>query len=349
MPQRIILNKVFMFKRRRQVKLLLIIVSLIVCSFSIEANWKTERENLDHVFIKNEFRIFYTLNGKNQLPESNRFDLNLNGVPDYVENIAYRLIVAAQLYTDVFGFRHPLQSPRYKDKAKFIDVHILTLENKGSAGDSLIAFNYRFFPQFHQGSIAMKLSNRLDKDNMTSVHELFHLYQNGYTMFKNRWYTEGTARWAEYAFREGTGSRRKLPENSAALEEVMSQSYGAKYFWRRLAYLLDSNKGVFLTPPLEMDVIEGYPLVIEDERIYGYLFIKRFLENMDSEDNAASQKRDVKEYYWKEDDQKNNKDNNIYILDALRKTILQFETKENSEIQRFLVLLENYLENSVWK
>jgi len=44
--------------------------------------------------------------------------------------------------------------------------------------------------------------NRLDPtNNSTPAHELFHLYQYGYALFKQRWYLEGMAKWMETVFK----------------------------------------------------------------------------------------------------------------------------------------------------
>ena len=59
----------------------------------------------------------------------------------------------------------------------------------------------------------------IDRDigtrNLTPAHELFHAFQNGYTLFKNAWYTEGTARWAENAFREEPPANKTPPKRAA--------------------------------------------------------------------------------------------------------------------------------------
>lgn len=323
-------------------KIIYILMILFLCSLNLYAGWKTPRENLEHVYILNEFRIFYTYKGKNSLPKFNRIDKNNNEIPDYIENLALRLNLSKKLYIDVLEFQDPLKSKRYQD-VKYIDVHVLTSDSS-SSGDGVNIFTYKYF-NFRDKAIAIKLSNDLRSDTLTPSHEYFHTIQNGYSMFKNRWYTEGTSRWAEGVFREGTGQRKELPQNNLQLNQLFDKSYDAKYFWRKLAYLCDTNKGVFEKYQWMNNNIIGYPKLVKDNRVYGYTFMKRFLKNLDNEDNKVSFLRGVEEYGWDEKDQKYNVENNIHILNALMKTIKMNCKTDNEEITTFLFILDEYIKN----
>ncbi len=304
----------------RRVFVLFLILQLLY-SGSLIAGWKKEKELLDQVYIENEFRFFYTLRGKHQLPAKYQQDLNHNKIPDYVEFLARRLNIAHQVYQQL-GFVSPLKN-RYKGKAKSIDIHLLKLGNKGTAGDSVVYFRYRHFPRLSQPALSIKLSNNLSRTTLTPVHELFHLYQYGYTLFKNRWFTEGTARWAEYIFKKGTGSRENLPKNQSQLQKIMAKTYGAKVFWRRLAYLLDHNRGRFVLPNIKNHKkLKGFSKLIEDNRIYGYPFIRTFLEFLERYDKIASSDYQLGSEHWPEQQQKS-ASNNIYLLCALKQTIAE--------------------------
>ena len=195
------------------------------------AGWKSDRENLDHVYIIDNFRIFYTLEGKNAITDQT--DNNKNNIPDIVEDIAIQLGTANKLYSEVFGFVQPAVSRRYKDQINSIDVHIMSSEYKGVSGDGIITYKYRKVKIPATGALTITISNKIKAGNLTPAHELTHSYQNSYTMFKNRWFTEGVARWMEYAFKEGTGKQKKLPDTAYDFEKLLLRTYDAKYFWRQ--------------------------------------------------------------------------------------------------------------------
>lgn len=315
-----------------------ILFVLFLSYIFLEANWKTERENLDNIYKLGEFRIFYTLNGANSLV--NKEDLNKNSVPDYIENIAQRLKVSKDVFTELLGFHDPLKSRRYKD-VKYIDIHILKSKNS-SSGDGVFVFNYKILDT-RDKVLSMKIRNNLSKSTMTPSHEYFHLLQNSYSMFKNRWYTEGTARWAERVFKKGTGKRDRLPQNINELESLLKQSYETKGFWRKLAYICDTNNGRFINSKNYQTNIIEYPNLIEDNRIYGYEFMKTFLENLDYQDSIASKNREIGEFSWTEKEQKYNENNNIYILRALNQTFIKKCFNKN-EIIKFIELINLYVE-----
>jgi len=322
-------------------------IIFLLIPFTLEANWKSERESLDKVLIKNEFRLFYTMQGVHGIPNYKKTDSNLDGIPDYIENLANRLVVSDYIFKEIFKFRNPLDSPRYKDKAKFIDIHLMASKNNGSAGDAIIYFNYRNFPSLSDSVITIKLSNKLSIRNMTPTHELFHLYQNGYTMFKNRWYTEGTARWSEYIFKKGVGSRESLPNNSVELMSLLSKTYGSKTFWHQLAYLFDKNDGQFELPITSSDNMKIlFSEIVEDKSIYGYGFMKKLLEELDFMDDFASNDYGVDNYKWKETLQKSSSNNN-YILCALKNTMLKMSERIFilDEVEQLIILIDKFTNN----
>ena len=304
------------------------------------ANWKSEREGLDKYLFVDDFRMFYTLKGKHSLPKKNQVDKDKNNIPDYIENLMFRLIQSKKIYVDVLKFKNPLSSKRYKD-VKYIDIHILKSEGS-SAGDAVIFYNYKSFNNKYK-SISMKLSNNLREGTYTPSHEYFHILQNAYSMFKNRWYTEGTARWSERIFKKGTGKREPLPKSQKELDKLLKKTYSTKYFWRRLAYICDTNNGRFLLPENFQTKFKDYPVFIEDSRIYGFDFMKHFFKNLGIEAKKASQDRGFNEFDWSEYEQRENTNNNKYILKALRVSIKQSCQPLNYEVRAFLNMLNNYL------
>lgn len=326
-----------------------IVILFFYSSLLYSANWKTEREHLLHSYSYEKFRIFYDVDGKNALPDRKLKDTNRNNVPDYVEQLSLKLQQAADCYTDKLSFLNPLESPRYFGIARFIDVHLLAMQNQGDAGDAAIDFRYKSILQNNDKALTISLSVSLNENNLTPEHELFHLYQNGYSMFKNRWYTEGLARWAEDAFNKTRVLDRKpLPATKSELDAVLNQTYEAKYLWRQLAYLLDdTNKHNKLTCSLNSNIngnniggnnIDG----LKESYIYGYRFVRYLLEKLDALDEIAAVNYKIPSHTWRETQQKS-AENNIYLLCGLADAInLSYKDKAQiSEIDSFLELIHD--------
>ena len=286
-------------------------------------------KTLTHLYQQNEFKIYYALNGKNALPSNNQLDTNHNSVPDYVEDIANQLCQASTLLTSDLKFTHPLKQPRFKNSADCIEIFLLPLKVNGAAGDIVDKKNK---------ALVMRLSNNLVPHTLTPLHEFFHLIQYGYTMFNNRWFMEGQARWVEYAFKKGVGKSEKLPSSMSELETLLNSIYEASSFWNRLAYLSNSEHATFQPSKLYKRVDNSF--FIEDFTLYGYSFMKKVLENYQSYDKRVSQIYQYAQYNWTEKQQKSS-NNNLYLLLALQKTLIDLNIK-NDEIIDFITLVENY-------
>ncbi|MGE4418333.1 MAG: hypothetical protein AB7D38_00720 [Sulfurimonas sp.] len=285
---------------------------------------------LDKVYKQNEFRIYYTLEGKNALPKKNQTDLNQNSVPDYVENIANQLSESSKLFIETFGFVHPLQQPRFKDKAKFIDIHLIPIKVNGAAGDVVYEKNE---------SLVMKLSLTLIPSTLTPVHEFFHLIQYGYSMFNNRWQMEGQARWAEYAFRKGTGKHKKLPSCIQEIKELTKTIYESSYFWERIAFLSDKS-GCSFNHKREYKNIFTDKFWVEDEKLCGVDIIKNILENYQRYDKEVAKLYGFTQYGWSEKEQKS-PNNDLYILLSIRDALKSLQNK-NTEIIDFINAINRY-------
>lgn len=328
--------------------ILMSILFLVVACSQSTGGWKDEREKLDHVFVFGNFRIFYTLQGQNALIDTS--DKDRNSVPDIVEDIALQLQVADRLYRDVINLTDPFHSKRYGGTIKTIDVHILDSRHRGESGDAVIAYNYKKIkPPLPPGdSLTITLSRSMKTGNLTPAHELIHAYQNGYTMFKNRWFTEGTARWSEYAFKEGTGDERKLPDNGYDLNDLLTKTYDAKYFWNRLFHLCSGNDGTIELPAdlRNSSYIGNREKIIQGNDLNGINLMRNLLENLDSYDDRAAADKGLDQFSWKESDQKS-PDNNRYIVMALKKTILDAECASTDEVREFLHIVDLYLNNKI--
>jgi hypothetical protein len=137
---------------------------------------------LDRIYVRDEFRIVYAVDGAHALADQR--DLNANGIPDKVEDVATQLVAGRRLFSEVMGLAAPLRQPRYA-QATSIDVFMLKMaKGNGLAYDEVM--NYRLGVDSAAGRCALRIDllNSRPNQNPTPVHELFHLYQYGYTMFK---------------------------------------------------------------------------------------------------------------------------------------------------------------------
>ena len=284
------------------------ILSIIMFTSTAYPGWKEHRSKLREMYKIDEFRIFYNLSGEDALPQEKQSDKNENGYPDYVEDIGMKLVSARNFFDIQVGLTHPLKSDRYNDKAEFIDINLLNMPLKSGGARNGIAYDgMSSFDRVRDKGVvkvlAVDLSNNLSPDNSTPGHELFHLYQNGYTMFKNRWYTEGTARWSEKILQNSLGKRSKLPSSRSEVKHLINKSYKASGFWNTICNKVDA-------------------------RSKGKVFMKAFLEELQQMDDIASRDRGLEAYNWKESVQKG-PENNFYIWQAFIKTLERPEFKPN--------------------
>jgi hypothetical protein len=286
---------------------------LVSVALPSHAEWRERRAALREMHRVDEFRIFYSRSGTNALP--NVEDANRNGTPDYVERIARELVSARRVYADQLRLTHPMSRPRYGNQAAFIDVNLLSFPLSPGGPRNGVAYDeLSSLARVQDGGkkvrvLVVDIANSLPANNATAAHELFHLYQNGYTFFKNRWYTEGTARWAEQLGKASSGKPGRLPQSPAEMHELFRQSYETAPFWRRLAVQLDPG---------------------------GRNFIKAFLEELDRMDDAVSAGASGK---WQEADQMSSA-NDIYLWRALRSTLQrpEFLPLWDEDIRRLMAI-----------
>ncbi len=286
--------------------------------------WKQRPSALDKKYVAEEFRVFYSLEGKDGLPEAK--DENKNNIPDRIENIGVQLIAARKMYVDVCKLRHPLESPRYRGKARFIDVSVGSLpfteggkKLNGSAGDSVV--NYFRPSDGKEGVPVLTISilNTISGENLTPAHELFHLFQYSYTMFKNGWFLEGSDRWVESAFRKGAAIPKGMPQSEGELKELFAKRYDASGFWAALALASDRRGELKIPEGLKKMSYIGTGLpVIKDTKFYGADFVRELLEALDEADKRATENYGVTEFDWKESLQRSDR-NNAYIWEEVVK------------------------------
>lgn len=261
----------------------------------------TRRENLDKVAIYDRFRFFYALKGVDALPAERHVDRDNSGTPDYIERLAQRFIRVDKFYREEVGLTSPLDGDRYRGHALYIDVNLLNLPNHKNGPMNGIAYDGT--PKLDRAAagedsvnvLLIDLSASLSWENRSVEHELFHLYQNGYTYFKNPWYTEGTARWSELVMNGRLGPGGLLPNNRAQKRELFRKTYAASAFWNEL--ILRCNKAEL-----------------------GKTFIRKLLERLSELDSIAAKERGIPSTNWQESEQRS-EDNDPYIWRAVIETI----------------------------
>lgn len=258
---------------------------------------------LDSAFVyhRDEFSIYYDLEGASALLHQQ--DVNSNQIPDVVEDMMTQLIVSRRLLTDVLGYKHPLDQPRFEGVSR-IRVRLVNMES-----DHGLAFDepHRFPDQRTTGSCSLliKMSHRLDASSYTPAHELFHLYQYGYAPFKTRWFLEGGARWAESLLTNKTLATDSIPSN-LMLNDFFKKSYDAGRVWQTLAMKADPV-GEFTLPPdiKAMRYLNG-ATVVADSKLHGHAFVKSVMEQFADYGLQVSGQLGIDPYHWGEQLQKSN-------------------------------------------
>lgn len=300
--------------------------------------WQRDRAALDKRFVHDEFRIHYTLAGKNALPAAGQRDTDGNSVPDKIQNLALQLVTARRCYVEALGLRHPFDSPRYKGRVKFVDVNVWVLPNSnGMAGDAIVNYHRDNDPPEGVEVLTIDLAARLTIRNLSPAHELFHVFQNGYTLFKTPWYYEGVARWSEDLLRAGAGEDGLLPASVADMEKLFKLSYGANRFWQALARATDSTGKVRVPENLRgIRYVGADKPIIEDDVFYGAQFLKVLLEELDRQDDVASREGKLNPLDWPEARQRA-AENNRYIWNAVAAACGRFPAN-SPPVQRMLEL-----------
>ncbi len=288
------------------------VLFVVICIFSDIVSGTTlaeRRENLEQVAVYDRFRIFYSLSGEDALPPARRADDDNDGIPEYVDQLGRRFLQTDRFYRNEVGLVSPLDGERYKGHAHYIDVNLLNIPRNGIAYDGTPKLDRSISHQKSVPVLLIDLSNSLNWGNKTPEHELFHIYQNGYTYFKNRWYTEGTARWSENIQSGRVGKGGFLPASRGQREALFEKTYDASQFWNEL--ILRADNGT-----------------------HGKTFIRHLLETLREMDEVAARERGINRANWPEAEQRSEK-NNPYIWRAIQKTLkdMGYSSTEDGEIK----------------
>ncbi|MBI5394877.1 MAG: hypothetical protein HZA91_06215 [Verrucomicrobia bacterium] len=255
-------------------------------------------------------------------------DVNRNGVPDQVEDVATQTRAACLLFVETLGFPDPFKTERYRSAA-FLDIHLMhksVLRSNGVTYDELQHFRRPSDPP-NTPTLCFNVATSVKADsNLTPAHEFFHVIQNSITYFKNRWFTEGMARWSERAL--GLGGLGKVryqgpwppPEEKwAALFKMAYES--SEHFWNGLAAMDDSEGTIpeaSVSVELKQLTYANGAKVLHDFRLNGWRLMREVLLELDKVDDVAF--RELGYARWSEENQKSEK-NNPFILKAVMEVV----------------------------
>ncbi|MDC4985776.1 hypothetical protein OHW15_07285 [Acinetobacter baumannii] len=300
--------------------------------------------DLESVFQIKKIRVFYSNNPLSKNFVVDRTDYNNNGIPDYVENIAIQANTTIDALTQL-GFLNPLFSQRYIGQADYIDIHLVHLNGNGIAYE--VPVNFLKNPtKNNKCALLIKVRNNLEKfpgNYWTTVaHEIFHLYQYGYSQFKGGWYLEGMARQMEWVLKEDKIERKKnkLPSTYSELDKRVYQiSYNK--LWSRLVTLSDDlHNDISWSAELKSRNYIDNSRVIKDNKLRGYKFIKSILENMKTISNKVSLEKGIDKNNWNEETQ-NDPNNRLYVMKAIQMSMNQFGINKTDEEINFLKIIDN--------
>lgn len=287
-----------------------------------------------------QIRVFYTMSGAHAVIDTS--DVNANGVPDYVENIARQADFAHKTFTHL-GFRSPLESSRYR-AAKYIDIGIKDLGGgNGLSYDEL--WRHPNIPlKTNDCALLMELDRNLVgfPGNWAVVsHELFHFFEYGYTMFKPHWLNEAASKWAEYVLRSGwsTGpSVTALPSTMVQMEaSVFSNSYPMT-FWNRIIQFTDvsPSNAIYLPPHLTSATYVDGTFIMKDSTWKGLGFFQALYQALDAEDDILSAVNGWGQYNWSDTEQKNSA-HNARLLKVIQRVIRRTGVSD-PELDAFLAI-----------
>ncbi|MEB3863141.1 basic secretory family protein [Acinetobacter sp. IK31] len=312
--------------------MLKIIFLFLISSLSL-ACLAADKENMaikeeKKYYKSGKIRVVYSLN------EIEQTDINKNNIPDYIENIAIQANATIDAL-DYLGFINPLNSPRYKSEVRYIDIHVVGLSYNGIAYDKPYLSSFEGAKK--EKALLIKLNSRLKNfpGNYWTVvaHEIFHLYQYGYSPLKPSWYLEGMANWSERLLRKDDidiKGRVLLPTSSSSLQNNIYQVPYNK-LWYRLAFLSKMNDSQLNLPDsiIKRTYVDD-SLVFKDKSFSGYIFMRNFLSNLSLVASDRSVLLPLNRY--------NNFYNSAIVIKCLKKTILESGIKLNSDEKDFLSL-----------
>ncbi|TWU22967.1 hypothetical protein Pla52o_25000 [Novipirellula galeiformis] len=162
-------------------------------------------------------------------------------------------------------------------------------------------------------ALIVAIGSHIDaKANIPPSHEIYYLIQYASTYFKNRWFLEGPARWAEHALgADGFGECKYSPRGPWTQAEqhfrvLFEQSYDAEHvLWNPIAVATDSKRILPRSKELReiasMRYSHGQP-ILRDMNLNGIKVMRDILEELGRMDDIAFEKLGYES--WSEDNQR---------------------------------------------
>jgi len=273
------------------------------------------RASLTNVWVQEPVRIWYATQGEHAVRSS---DENQNDTPDQVEDIMTQTKSALLLWKSL-GFPDPFKTARYQG-VTWLDIHLLskeTLKMNGVAFDEIQRFKRPGDPE-GTGSLCFNVATSVNAtENLTPAHEVFHLIQNSVCYFKNRWFTEGTARWSERALGKGALPEGLRPSHWPPDETAMASIYAGAYdtalsYWSPLLAKCDSSDSLpqasLSKELLDTRYVNG-EAVFKDLTLCGWELIRDLLAALDNADDLVFANRQLTR--WSEEEQFSTANNEI--------------------------------------
>jgi hypothetical protein len=285
-----------------------------------------QRRMLTQTLVKGRIRIFFDIEGKHAIDPT---DANRNSLPDQVEDILLQTWVALNLWKSL-AFPDPFTAERYREVA-WLDIHLLHRSLLGSNGvtyDEIQSFHRPGDPE-GTPSLCFDVATQVHAHrNFTPAHEVFHLIQNSATYFKNRWYTEGTARWSERGLGVGGNALASTSSVWPPADEQLAALFLTTYeaadrYWRPLLAETDPH-GWLPAEAVPAEIrsaryVNGES-VLKDFELTGWKFIRDVLEALAVADDEAFASRGLSR--WTEDEQRSTANDRIIhrtIADCFRR------------------------------
>ena len=173
----------------------------------------------------------------------------------------------------------------------------------------------------NERAIHIKVANTVNPHkNATPAHEYFHLVQYGMTYFRNAWYLEGMARWAQDSiskikYPSGADIPAKLNNKLAANQIYQAKYKASSMLWYPLAVKMKDKATIPSNIVNKYKYVDG-SAVFRDNVIYGANVMRNVLKTMKTkEEAAAAQFGGTKQ--WRNKGQRAEQ-NNSYIMDSVR-------------------------------
>jgi len=326
---------------KTNVTLLVALLIGLMSTQSSHAQWGKIRRELTHFHQLEHIRVFYDTEGEHAIVQT---DVDKNGVPDQVEDVAKQTWAAHKLFVDTLGFPNPLNSERYS-AASYIDINLLskkTVRGTYVSYDELQKFSRDIDdPQLNPdtgsldepdsavpekvSSLTFDISTSVDPNLSSSpTRAYFILIQNGATYFKNPWLSYGTSRWSNYVVAKGDigeldySPKSKFPQSQKNLERLFAMgTQSEQMIWNPIAKL-DDQKGEIPKEKVakeiqKMTYANGNPIIV-DYKLTGAEIIRDVLIELGKMDDRVFKEQKYKS--WKESNQRSEK-NSPYIYEAI--------------------------------